>query len=217
MMSIFHQLLDFVLHIDQHLTELVQTYHETVYLILALIIFCETGLVFTPFLPGDSLLFAAGAIAARPDTISIQLLLPLLFVAAVFGDSSNYWIGKLTGQQLVASKRNLIKKEYLDKTHSFYQLHGGKTVVLARFMPILRTFAPFVAGLGAMDYRKFLSFSVIGNLLWISIFTLAGFAFGNIPWVQKHFSTLILGIILISLLPMLIAYLRGRLNKQEMR
>ncbi|MFM9051983.1 MAG: VTT domain-containing protein, partial [Bacteroidota bacterium] len=170
-MELLNQLIDLILHIDQHLADLVGTYHSMIYAILALIIFCETGLVFTPFLPGDSLLFAAGALAAGNTGLEITLLIPLLFLAAVAGDSTNYFIGKTIGEKLLSAKRSFIRKDYLQKTHDFYSKHGGKTVVLARFMPILRTFAPFVAGLGSMVYRKFLSFSVLGNVIWISLFT----------------------------------------------
>jgi len=209
-MDLFRQLLDFILHIDHHLLEIVKEYDQLTYVILCLIIFCETGLVFTPFLPGDSLLFAAGALAAQQIGLEISYLLPLLFVASVLGDSSNYFIGKFVGDRLVNAKRSFIRKEYLDKTRVFYEKHGGKTVVLARFMPILRTFAPFVAGLGSMIYQRFLSFSLIGNVIWIGLFTMAGYLFGNISWVKDNFSSVILAIIAISLLPMLIAFVREK-------
>jgi len=212
-MDFFSQLFDFILHIDLHLMEMVKEYHSLTYWILAGIIFCETGLVFTPFLPGDSLLFAAGALAALGIGLDISTLIPLLFVAAVLGDSSNYFIGKLIGEKLLNARRSLIRKEYLSKTHSFYEQHGGKTVVLARFMPILRTFAPFVAGLGSMVYRRFVSFSIAGNILWIGLFTMAGYLFGNIPWVKERFSTVVLAIIAISLLPMIIALIKDKFNK----
>jgi membrane-associated protein len=212
-MDFFSQLFDFILHVDQHLREMVQDYHGLAYFILAAIIFCETGLVFTPFLPGDSLLFAAGALAAQSVGLEITTLVPLLFLAAVAGDSSNYLIGRFVGDRLVHAKRSPIRKEYLEKTRKFYEQHGGKTVVLARFMPILRTFAPFVAGLGTMVYRRFVSFSILGNVLWIGLFTLAGYLFGNIPWVKERFSTVVLAIIVISLLPMVIAFLREKFKK----
>ncbi len=212
-MEFFSHLIDFILHIDHHLLEIVGEYRHLTYVILALIIFCETGLVFTPFLPGDSLLFAAGALSASQGILSLPLLLLILFCAAVLGDSSNYIVGKMIGQRLISAKKSLIRKEYLDRTHHFYAQHGGKTVVLARFMPILRTFAPFVAGLGAMEYKRFLSFSLIGNTLWIGLFTTAGYLFGNIPLVKNNFSTVILAIIAISLLPMLIAFLREKMKK----
>lgn len=209
-MEFLSQFIDRILHFDHYLVEMVAQYHSLTYVLLALIIFCETGLVFTPFLPGDSLLFAAGAFAARHEGLELSVVFPLLFLAAVLGDSSNYAIGKFTGSRLLSMKRSLIRKEYLDRTHLFYERHGGKTVVLARFMPILRTFAPFVAGLGAMIYRKFLSYSILGNILWIGLFSLAGYLFGNIPWVKTNFSSVILAIIAISLLPMLIAFLREK-------
>jgi len=206
----FQHLLDFILHIDKHLLEIVNEYDKLTYVFLCLIIFCETGLVFTPFLPGDSLLFAAGALAAQQIGLEIGLLIPLLFLAAVLGDSSNYFIGKFVGERIINAKRSFIRKEYLEKTHVFYEKHGGKTVVLARFMPILRTFAPFVAGLGAMVYARFLRFSVIGNVIWIGLFTIAGYLFGNIDWVKDNFSSVILAIIAISLLPMVIAFVREK-------
>jgi membrane-associated protein len=206
----FQHLLDFILHIDKHLLEIVNEYDKLTYIILCLIIFCETGLVFTPFLPGDSLLFAAGALAAQQIGLEIGILIPLLFLSAVLGDSSNYFIGKFTGERIVSAKRSFIRKEYLEKTRVFYEKHGGKTVVLARFMPILRTFAPFVAGLGAMIYARFLRFSIIGNVIWIGLFTIAGYLFGNITWVKENFSSVILAIIAISLLPMVIAFIREK-------
>ena len=209
-MDFFQHLLDFILHIDKHLLEIVNEYDKLTYVFLCLIIFCETGLVFTPFLPGDSLLFAAGALAAQQIGLEIGLLIPLLFLAAVLGDSSNYFIGKFVGERIINAKRSFIRKEYLEKTHVFYEKHGGKTVVLARFMPILRTFAPFVAGLGAMVYARFLRFSVIGNVIWIGLFTIAGYLFGNIDWVKDNFSSVILAIIAISLLPMVIAFVREK-------
>lgn len=209
-MDFIHQLLDFILHIDRHLLELVKEYDQLTYAILFLIIFCETGLVFTPFLPGDSLLFAAGALAAQQIGLEIGYMIPLLFMAAVLGDSSNYFIGKFVGDKIVNARKSFIRKEYLDKTHVFYEKHGGKTVVLARFMPILRTFAPFVAGLGSMVYKRFLNFSILGNVLWIGLFTSAGYLFGNISWVKDNFSTVILAIIAISLLPMLIAFVKEK-------
>lgn len=212
-MDFFSQFIDFILHIDHHLMQLVREYHSVTYLILCAIIFCETGLVFTPFLPGDSLLFAAGALAAQGVGLDITLLFPLLFLAAVSGDSSNYLVGKLVGGRLLSARRSLIRKDYLERTHTFYAEHGGKTVVLARFMPILRTFAPFVAGLGSMVYRKFIYFSILGNVLWIGIFTTAGYYFGNIPWVKERFSTVVFAIIAISLLPIVIAYLKQKLKK----
>lgn len=213
-MEFIHQLIDFILHIDQHLVEIVREYDKATYVILALIIFCETGLVVTPFLPGDSLLFAAGALAAQQNGLELAILLPVLFLAALLGDSTNYFVGRFTGERLLAMKRQIIRREYIERTHRFYEEHGGKTVVLARFMPILRTFAPFVAGLGSMKYKRFFTFSFIGNVVWIGLFTVAGFAFGNIPLVKNNFSSVILGIILISLLPMIITFAREKMKRK---
>ncbi len=208
-MDLIHQLLDFILHIDKHLVEIVNEYDTTTYAILALIIFCETGLVVTPFLPGDSLLFAAGAIAAT-GSLSILLLIVILLAAALIGDNLNYFIGNFLGDKIINAKRKIIKKEYLDKTHLFYEKHGGKTVVIARFMPIMRTFAPFVAGLGSMTYKRFLGFCVLGNILWICSFSIAGYAFGNIPFVKQNFTFVVFGIIILSLLPMVIGIIRHK-------
>src|SRR5690349_14631191 len=177
-MELIHQFFDFIAHIDVYLQDWVVQYDKLTYLFLAIIIFCETGLVFTPFLPGDSLLFAAGALAGT-GALSIGLIIPILFVAAFCGDNANYFIGNFIGHKLIESKRRLIKKEYLDRTHSFYEKHGGKTVVIARFVPIIRTFAPFVAGLGAMTYKRFILFSIFGNLLWICSFSILGYFVGN--------------------------------------
>jgi membrane-associated protein len=211
-MEFFHQFLDFVLHIDKHLTEIVTEYHKATYLILALIVFCETGLVVTPFLPGDSLLFAAGSLAGL-GLLHPGLLILILFIAAFSGDNLNFAIGKFIGHKLIESKRKWVKKEYLDKTHSFYEKNGGKTVIIARFVPIVRTFAPFVAGLGSMVYRRFILFSVVGNLLWICSFTLAGYALCRNEWVKGHFSLITLGIIAVSLLPVVVGILKSKYSK----
>ena len=208
-MDLIEQLIDFILHIDKHLIEIVNKYDTSTYLILALIIFCETGLVVTPFLPGDSLLFAAGAIAAT-GALSISLLILILFAAAILGDNTNYFIGNFLGHKIIESKRKIINKKYIEKTHQFYEKHGGKTLIIARFMPILRTFAPFVAGLGSMTYKRFFTFSIIGNVLWVFGFLLAGFAFGNIEFVKNNFSLVILAIIVLSILPMIIAFIKHK-------
>ena len=208
-MGLLQQLLDFILHIDKHLIEIVNEYDTSTYLILALIIFCETGLVVTPFLPGDSLLFAAGAIAAT-GALSISLLILILFAAAILGDNTNYFIGNFLGHKIIESKWKIINKKYIEKTHQFYEKHGGKTLVIARFMPILRTFAPFVAGLGSMIYKRFFTFCIIGNVLWIFGFLLAGYAFGNIDFVKKNFSLVILAIIVLSILPMIIGFIKHK-------
>ncbi len=209
-MNIIVTLIEFVLHIDVHLVEIIQAYGVLTYAILFLIIFAETGLVVTPFLPGDSLLFAAGAISAL-GSLHLSALLVLLYAAAIAGDSANYWIGSLFGQKIVDNpKITFINQEHIDKTEAFYRKHGGKTIILARFVPIVRTFAPFVAGVGKMHYQTFLLFNVIGGLLWVSLFTLAGFFFGNIPAVKENFGLVVIAIVLISVLPMIYEYWKQR-------
>jgi membrane-associated protein len=210
-MEIIRYLIDFLLHIDKHLLEIVTDYQTWTYLILFAIIFCETGLVITPFLPGDSLLFAAGTIAAMPgNPISVGVLIILLICAAFLGDNTNYFIGKFLGHKVYEKNYRLIKREYLDKTHQFYEKHGRITIIIARFMPIIRTFAPFVAGVGTMQYLRFVSFSIIGNIIWVSLFSLAGYFFGNIPLVKNNFTIAILAIIFVSLLPMIIAIIKKK-------
>lgn len=205
-------LIDFILHIDVHLGQLIQTYGVITYAILFTIIFVETGLVITPFLPGDSLLFAAGAFAAL-GSLNVLVLLGLLILAAFLGDTVNYWIGHFFGEQLIANPKIPIKKEHIEKTQKFFDKHGGKTIILARFVPIVRTFAPFVAGIGKMSYPRFISFNIIGGVLWVTLFTLAGFFFGNIPSVKHNFSLVIMGIVLISVLPMVIEFIRHKKPK----
>ena len=211
-MEFFHQFIDFVLHIDKHLEAIVKEYDKATYLILALIIFCETGLVVTPFLPGDSLLFAAGALAGA-GLLNLWLLIAILFIAAFLGDNLNFAVGNFIGDKLVNGKRKFINKDYLERTHTFYEKHGGKTVILARFIPIVRTFAPFVAGLGSMLYRRFLLFCILGNAIWILIFTFAGYLLGSNEWVQSHFTLVTLGIIGVSLLPVIIGLLKSKYSK----
>ncbi len=211
-MDLIQQLIDFILHIDKHLFEIVERYDKLTYLILALIIFCETGLVVTPFLPGDSLLFGAGALAGA-GFLHLGLLILILFLAAVIGDNLNFTVGNFIGHKLVAKKSRWIRKEYLDRTHEYYERHGGKTVIIARFVPIVRTFAPFVAGLGSMTYKRFLMFCIAGNLIWILTFTLAGYALGNNPWVKEHFSIVTLGIIGVSLVPVFVGIVKAKFNK----
>lgn len=198
-MQILKGLLDFVLHLDKHLSPIIQQYGAWTYLLLFAIVFCETGLVVTPFLPGDSLLFAAGAFAAN-GSLSIWALIGALVAAAVLGDTANYWIGHFLGARLVASKR-LIKPAHIDKTHEFFEKYGGKAVIIARFVPIIRTFVPFVAGLGSMSYGRFMSYNLIGGAGWVLLCTMAGYLFGNLPFVQKNFSLVVLMIIVLSLLP----------------
>jgi membrane-associated protein len=200
--------LDFFLHLDRHLTELVQEYGVWTYGILFLIVFCETGLVVTPFLPGDSLLFASGSLAALGGMDPI-LLSVLLIVAAVLGDMVNYWAGHFFGMRIFKPGARILKREYLDRTHDFYERYGAKTIVIARFVPIVRTFAPFVAGMGSMQYRRFFFYNVTGAVLWVVICVGAGYAFGNIPVVKENFSLVILGIIAVSILPIAVEFLKG--------
>jgi membrane-associated protein len=209
MANFFHFIIDFILHIDRHLVEIVSQYQNWTYLLLFVVIFIETGLVIWPFLPGDSLLFAAGAIAAMPgNPLSIALLVILLFVAALTGDNTNYSIGRFLGTKVYDKNYRLIKRKYLDETHTFYEKHGGKTLIIARFMPIIRTFAPFVAGVGNMKYKRFLMFCIAGNILWVNTFLWAGYFFGNIPAVKRNFSLVIFAIIFVSLLPPVYAFIK---------
>jgi len=200
-------LIDLFLHLDEHLANIINQYGTWTYAILFLIIFMETGFVVTPFLPGDSLLFAAGTFAAL-GSLNIWLLIVLLLVAAIGGDTVNYWIGHYLGDRAYNIK--WIKKEYLDRTHAFFQKHGGKTIFLARFVPIVRTFAPFVAGMGKMSYGYFFSYNVFGGIVWVLLFTLLGFFFGNIPWVKRNFEVVIIAIILISVVPAVWEALKAR-------
>jgi len=213
-------IIDFVLHINDHLDKLVLDYGTTIYAILFLIIFVETGLVIMPFLPGDSLLFAAGAICARPGSdLNIWLLIALLFIAAVLGDNCNYAIGRFAGDKAVKLKiagRNLVKQEYIHQTHRFFEKYGTKAIIMARFVPIVRTFTPFVAGVGKMSYRdKFLPYDVAGGFLWISSMSLCGYFLGNLPFFQEHFEAVVLGIILLSVSPMIFAFMKARLKSKK--
>ncbi|EOC1300209.1 DedA family protein [Cronobacter dublinensis] len=202
-MDIIRFLIDFILHIDVHLAELVAQYGIWVYAILFLILFCETGLVVTPFLPGDSLLFVAGALSALPSNdLNVHLMVTLMVIAAILGDAVNYTIGRLFGAKLFRNPDSRIfRQSYLDKTHAFYERHGGKTIILARFVPIVRTFAPFVAGMGHMSYRHFALFNVVGALLWVLLFTYAGYFFGAMPFLQDNLKLFIVMIIIVSVLP----------------
>lgn len=205
--------MDFILHIDKHIAEFVATYGTGTYAIIFLIIFCETGLIVAPFLPGDSLLFAAGSLAAL-GSLDPHLLFVLITVAAIIGDFVNYSIGKFSGDKILASNSRFIKKENIEKTNKFYEKHGGKTIILARFIPIVRTFAPFVAGTAKMNYRNFLIYNVVGAILWAGIFVYAGYFFGNIPIVKNNFKFVVLGIIVISVLPILIELSKSILRKK---
>jgi len=207
-MELLTFLIDVVLHLDRHLAELVQNYGAWIYLILFLVIFAETGLVVTPFLPGDSLLFVAGTLAAAGGMDPV-LLMVLLCIAAIAGDSVNYAVGRHVGERLVRSGR-LVKQAHIDRTHAFFAKYGGKTIVIARFVPIVRTFAPFVAGMGAMDYGRFLFFNVTGGILWVVSLTTAGYFFGNLPIVKNNLSLVIIGIIIASIMPGVIEYIRHR-------
>ena len=209
-MELIKKAVDMVLHLDKYLDQIVAQFGPWIYLILFLIIFCETGLVVTPFLPGDSLLFAVGALAARPEGLNLWLILLLLTVAAILGDSVNYWIGHYLGPKVFQGKTRFLRKEYLDRTHDFYERYGGKTIIIARFVPIIRTFAPFVAGVGHMTYGKFMSYNVFGAFIWIFSLTLAGYFFGNLKVVQENFSLVILVIIFLSIMPGIIEYVRER-------
>jgi len=202
-MEFVKMVFDFILHIDVHLGQIILDYGTLTYAILFGIIFVETGLVFVPFLPGDSLLFAAGAFAAL-GSLNLPLTLGLMIIAAIAGDTLNYWIGHFFGQKLVDNPRVPINKEHIEETQKFFDKHGGKTIILARFVPIVRTFAPFVAGIGKMHYTQFLSYNVIGGLAWVLVATLAGFFFGNIPFVKENFSLVVLGIVFVSVVPMLV-------------
>ena len=209
-MTIITSLIDFIVHIDKHLNAIIQNFGVWSYLLLFIIIFAETGLVVTPFLPGDSLLFAAGAFAGM-GSFNIFWLCGILMVAAIIGDSVNYAIGKrLGGKAFQDNNSRIFKKEYLDKTHKFYERYGGKTIIFARFIPIVRTFAPFVAGVGNMSYRYFFIYNVVGAFLWVGIFVLGGFFFGNIPIVKENFTIVIFIIIFISILPPLIEFIRHK-------
>ncbi len=211
-MDLLYFAIDLFLHLDKHLAEIISQYGTWTYAILFLVIFMETGFVVTPFLPGDSLLFAAGTFAAL-GSLNVYLLVGLLMAAAILGDTVNYWIGHTLGERAYQSR--WVKKEYLDRTHAFFEKHGGKTIFLARFVPIVRTFAPFVAGVGRMSYGYFLSYNLFGGIVWVALFTFAGYFFGNIPFIKHNFSLVILAIILISVLPMVVEFWRSRREKKQ--
>jgi membrane-associated protein len=211
-MDWLRNVVDLFLHLDQHLSELISQYGTWTHLILFLIVFCETGLVITPFLPGDSLLFAAGTFAAL-GALDVRLVLLMLIVAAIAGDTLNYWVGAFIGPRAFRGDIRFLRKDYLDRTHAFYEKHGGKTIILARFIPIIRTFAPFVAGVGAMSYPKFIVYNVVGAVLWVVLFVLGGYFFGNIPTVRDNFTLVILAIIAISVVPIVFEALRARRSR----
>ena len=201
-------MIDFIIHIDVHLGEMISTYGLLTYVILFVIIFLETGLVFTPFLPGDSLIFAAGALSAL-DSLNPVLIFVILSIAAILGDTANYWIGHFFGEKIIANPKIPINQEHIDKTNQFFAKHGGKTIFLARFVPIIRTFAPFVAGIGKMEYSKFISYNIFGGIIWVGLFTFSGYFFGNVPFVKHNFSLVIIFIIILSILPMALHFLKN--------
>lgn len=205
--------IDLFLHLDKHLEQILNAYHTWTYLILFVVIFCETGLVVTPFLPGDSLLFAAGVCG----TLGLDpfLLFIILSSAAIAGDTANYWIGHYIGPKAFSGKIRFLKKEHLDRTHKFYEKYGGKTIVIARFIPIIRTFAPFVAGIGAMNYTRFIIYNIVGGVAWVALFVFGGYILADNQWVKDHFSVIIVAIIIISVMPMVYEYLRSRGQKTE--
>jgi membrane-associated protein len=213
-MDIISNLIGIFLHLDKFLGGIIDQYGTLTYIILFIVIFCETGLVVTPFLPGDSLIFAAGTFAAM-GSLNPWILFILLIIAAVGGDAVNYWIGHKIGPRAYTGEIKLIKKEYIDRTHAFFEKHGGKTIFLARFVPIVRTFAPFVAGVGQMSYGYFFRYNVIGGISWVSIFLALGYFFGTMPIVQKNFELVIIAIILISVVPMLVEWLKARQEKKN--
>lgn len=210
-------IIDFILHIDQHLVALTAQYGAWLYAILFWIVFCETGLVVTPFLPGDSLLFAAGAMAAASQgNLNVHAVVGVLLIAAILGDAVNFAIGKYFGAKLFANPNSKIfKQEYLHKTHAFYEKYGGKTIILARFVPIVRTFAPFVAGMGDMNYSKFIRYNIIGALAWVLSLTYLGYLFGNLPMVKDNFGKVVIGIIVVSVLPMVFEMIKAKMGKQN--
>lgn len=214
-MNLINLFIDLFLHLDKHLSVVIQTYGTWTYLLLFLIIFMETGFVVTPFLPGDSLLFAAGTFAspALGSPLNIFVVWILMCIAAVAGDTVNYWIGHFIGPRAFSGDVRFLKKEYLDRTEAFYQKHGGKTIVLARFVPIIRTFAPFVAGVGKMTYGHFIAYNVVGGIAWVSLFTFGGYFFGNLTFVKENFTFVVLAIILISIMPAFIEVIRSRMQR----
>ena len=212
-MEAIHGLVDLFLHLDDHLAAAISAYGSSTYLLLFLIIFAETGLVVTPFLPGDSLLFAAGALAARVEGLAVGPLFALLSLAAILGNTSNYAIGHFFGKRLLARGSRLINVKYVERAHGFFEKYGGKTIVLSRFVPIIRTFAPFVAGLGAMTYGRFFLYNTLGGIAWVGICLFAGYFFGRIPVVQENFSLAVLGIVFVSILPALFEILKSRAER----
>lgn len=217
-MELVSQIIDLFLHLDKHLSLIISQYGMLTYCILFLVIFIEAGVVIMPFLPGDSLLFAAGALAANPaNNLNIVLLMALLFIAAFLGDTLNYIIGNAIGPRVFEKDYFLLKKDHLVKTQKFYEKHGGKTIIFARFIPIIRTFAPFIAGIGTMNYRRFISYNLIGGFVWVVAFILMGFFFGNLPLIKKNFTLVVFGIIILSLMPPLLELIKQRVAKKAVK
>ncbi len=211
-MEFIKTLFDYFLHLDRYLDVIIQDYQGWTYLILFLIVFCETGLVVTPFLPGDSLLFAAGTFAAR-GSFDVTLLFILLTIAAIIGDTVNYWVGHYFGPKIFARENvRFLNKKHLERTHEFYEKHGGKTIIIARFLPIIRTFAPFVAGVGRMSYWRFITYNVVGGVLWVAIFVFGGYYFGNLDIVKNNFSFVVVAIVILSVLPIIYELVRHRMR-----
>jgi len=208
-------LIDIFLHIDCYLGEIISQYQYWTYLILFLVIFCETGLVITPFLPGDSLIFAAGALTATTGALEINTLFIVIAIAAVAGDTANYWIGKKIGHKVFNENIRFLKREYLERTHKFYEKHGGKTIIIARFVPIVRTFAPFVAGLGEMNYLKFITYNIVGGVAWSAIFLYTGYFFSDNEFIKNNFSIVAIAIVLISVVPIIIEFIKRRISKKN--
>ena len=212
-MEIFSLVINFILHIDTHLGAIIANYGTLTYIFLFLIVFAETGFVFTPFLPGDSLIFAAGAFAAL-GSFNVVFLLIMFWLAAFLGDTANYWIGHFFGQKIIDNPKLPINQKHIDETQKFYDKHGGKTIFLARFIPIVRTFAPFVAGVGKMEYKKFILYNATGGLAWVGGFTLLGYFFGNLPSVKENFSVVVLAIIALSVTPIVFEFVKAKLPKK---
>lgn len=213
-MEFINYLVDLFLHLDKHLYEIITQYGTLTYAILFGVIFAETGFVFTPFLPGDSLLFAAGTFAAL-GSLNVHFLFIILAIAAILGNTTNYWIGKFLGAKIFEKNSRFLNKEYLEKTHKFYEKHGGKTIIITRFIPIIRTFAPFVAGMGAMTYSRFFLFNLVGGVLWCALFIYGGYFFGNLPLVKNNYSLVIIVIVFISILPAIIEFVRHKIVKNK--
>jgi len=215
-MNLILQLVEYILHLEKYLPILIQNFGLWTYLILFFVIFMETGFVVTPFLPGDSLIFAAAATAALAgSTLHVGWLFVVFCAAAILGDTANYWIGHKIGPRAFSGNVRFLKKEYLDRTHAFFEKYGGKTIIIARFVPIVRTFAPFVAGVGEMSYGRFITYNIVGGIAWVTLFTALGYGFGNLPFIQEHFSLVVIGIIIVSVLPAVWEVLRARIDSHK--